>query len=156
MFPFFVLHYEHKEKQFTYWEISDRTIILRAALTINLINLLPELLIKTTLVWEAAAQFNDLLKAVFSRLKPLTIFVLYICVTFIFLFYTIGKHQMTFDFNTDYNLASMESTMVREYDDGSNDTAYEERYDTILGNVHSSEIGEVDYRGFAGSCIFVY
>lgn len=80
--------------------------------------MLPEILINTTLVWEQAGMFYDLLVAVFKSLVPLTVFIIYISITFIFLFYTIGQHQLTFDFFTDLNLDDMAGGILREYPDG--------------------------------------
>lgn len=117
-YPILAYYKVKNEAEFTYREIYFQTIIVRASLGINLINLLPDLLIKTTLVWEPAAMFYDLLGAVFSSLIPLVVFIGYIGVTFIFLFYTIGQHQMTFDFHSDENLASMTASMNREYEVG--------------------------------------
>lgn len=93
-------------------------MIIRFALGINIINLLPELLKTTTLVWEEAAIFYDLLMAIAQALVPLAVFIVYIVFTFVFLFYTIGKHQLTFDFFSDVNLEDMEGGIVREYPDG--------------------------------------
>ena len=77
--------------------------------------MLPDLLINTTLVWEPAAVFYDLLIAVFKSLVPLVVFIIYIMVTFIFLFYTFGQHQLIFDYYTDINMDDMEGGIVREY-----------------------------------------
>lgn len=89
---------------------------VRIALGLNLWNMLPELLINTTLVWEPAGMFYDLLVAVFKSLVPLTVFIGYISITFIFLFYTIGQHQLTFDFYTATNLDDMEGGIINEFD----------------------------------------
>lgn len=93
-------------------------MIIRFALGINIVNLLPDLLKNTTLVWEEAAIFYDLLIAIFSALVPLAVFIVYIVFTFVFLFYTLGKHQLTFDFFSDENLDDMEGGIHREYSDG--------------------------------------
>ena len=91
---------------------------VRLALGFNIINMLPDLLINTTLIWEPAALFYDLLIAVFKSLVPLVVFIIYIGFTFVFLFYTLGSHQIQFDYYSDYNLDALESSMLREYDTG--------------------------------------
>jgi hypothetical protein len=91
---------------------------VRLALGFNIINMLPDLLINTTLIWEPAALFYDLLIAVFKSLVPLVVFIIYIGFTFVFLFYTLGSHQIQFDYFTDPNLDAMKSSMLREYDTG--------------------------------------
>ena len=58
---------------------------MRLALGFNIINMLPDLLINTTLIWEPAALFYDLLIAVFKSLVPLVVFIIYIGFTFVFL-----------------------------------------------------------------------
>lgn len=104
--------------EFTFSEFCTQTLIMRFSLMANLINMLPSLLITTTLVWEPAAIFYDLLMAVLISLMPLTVFIGIIFVTFIFIFYTIGQHQLTFDFYTDYFLDDMAGGIIREYVDG--------------------------------------
>ena len=101
--------------KFTYQEFSTTTFTIRAALGINLINLLPDLLINTTLVWEPAALFYDLLQSVFSSLIPLVVFLFYFGMTFTCLFYTIGMHQLTFDFRSNENRDDIESGIIREH-----------------------------------------
>ena len=80
--------------------------------------MLPDLLINTTLIWEPAAIFYDLLIAVFKSLVPLVVFMLYMGMTFVFLLYTLGQHQLSFDFYTDVNLDDMEGGIIREFDQG--------------------------------------
>lgn len=129
-------------------------MFIRLALGINLINMLPELLINTTLVWEKAGEFYDLLMAVFKSLIPLTVFIGYISITFIFLFYTIGQHQLTFDFLTDLNLDDMAGGIIQEYSDG--DEPGEDRYEDIVGNMMEDEELDIAYRTIGMTVIFVY
>jgi hypothetical protein len=103
---------------FAFDEFCHTSMIIRIALGLNLINMLPDLLITTTLIWEPAASFYDLLIAVFSSLVPLVVFIVYIGLMFLFLFYTAGQHQLVFDFYTALNLDDMEGGIIREYDDG--------------------------------------
>jgi hypothetical protein len=79
-------------------------MFIRLALGVNLLNMLPDLLTNTTLVWEPAAVFYDLLLAIFNALVPLVVFIAYICGVCICLFYIIGQHQLRFDFFTETNL----------------------------------------------------
>lgn len=102
----------------TFQQFCRQTMVIRFALGLNILNLLPDLLKNTTLVWEEAAIFYDLLIAIGQALVPLAIFILYIVFTFVFLFYTIGKHQLTFDFFSEINLDDMEGGIVREYPNG--------------------------------------
>jgi hypothetical protein len=127
---------------------------MRFSLMANLLNMLPSLLITTTLIWEPAAIFYDLLMAVLESLMPLTVFIGIIFVTFIFIFYTIGQHQLTFDFYTDYNLDDMAGGIIREYVDGMEPG--QDRYEDILGNMYEDEELDIEYRGIAKTFVYVY
>jgi hypothetical protein len=140
--------------QFTFQEFCRQSMVVRISLGLNMINMLPDLLKNTTLVWEEAAIFYDLLVAIFTALVPLMVFIIYIVTTFVFLFYTIGMHQLEFDYYTVVNLEDMEGGIVREFVDGME--RGQDRYEDILGNMHEDEYMDIEYRGIGKTMIYVY
>ena len=87
-FPLLVWIYQPSEIE------DERTFaVMRVAMAINLVHMLPDLVERTTLAWEPMAKLNMIMRRVFAALMPLLVLTLYVFVTVVLLLYMLGLQQ---------------------------------------------------------------